>query len=135
MTGRETLNYSRRRVMVTGSRGWIDEDSIYQALDNLLRRLGPFELLHGGAEGADITAYWWALDHAGEVIGRTYLPDYKLHGAAAPHVRNDHMLKCADYVIAFWDGKSRGTKSVIDKALRLGIEYEVHAPEGVEIGV
>lgn len=135
MTAPESLHSARPRVMVTGSRGWTDKDAICTALDNLLRRLGPFELMHGGAEGADITAYWWALDHAGEIVGRSYLPDYRLHGASAPHVRNDHMLKQADYVIAFWDGKSRGTKSVIAKAIKRGIEYEVHAPEGVEIGV
>lgn len=123
------------KVMVTGSRGWADEDAIYDALDRLLDRArergDEFELLHGGAEGADIIGYWWALDR--DVVARSFLPDYRTNGKHAPHVRNDRMLAVADYVIAFWDGKSRGTKSVIDKAVKRDLAYEVHAPRGVEI--
>lgn len=117
------------RVMVTGSRGWDNEDAVYVALERLLSRYPRgFELMHGGAEGADLIASWWALDH-GEVVGRTFRPDYKKYGKRAPHVRNDAMLDRADFVLAFWDGKSRGTKSVIDKTLKRGLSYEVHRQE------
>ena len=32
----------------------------------------------------------------------------------------------ADIVIAFWDGKSRGTKFVIDNCRKLGVEVRVY---------
>lgn len=134
MTHESLGDVRRPQVMVTGSRGWTDEDAVWVALDNLLDRLGPFDLLHGRAKGADTAAYWWALDRE-DISGYSFLPDYKTHGKRAPHVRNDKMLDRATYVLAFWDGKSRGTKSVIDKAIRRDLEWEVHAPEGVEIGV
>ena len=33
--------------------------------------------------------------------------------------RNKKMAEVCDYVICFWDGKSRGTKSMIDYALKM----------------
>ena len=44
---------------------------------------------------------------------------WDLHGKSAGYVRNNEMLvyaKEADYsvLVAFWDGKSKGTKDMID---------------------
>ena len=107
--------------MVTGSRGWTDAD----AIDAVLSRyaLAGFDVVHGGAAGADqIAADWCRLWSVGEEV---FEPDYAAHGSRAPHVRNDAMLDVADAVVAFWDGKSRGTQSVIEKAEKRGIPVEV----------
>lgn len=126
--------------MVTGSRNWPPDEwpTIYDALDALSERLDRegthrFTLLHGSAEGPDSWADEWASESWGEVEAKAFPPDYGKHGKRAPHVRNDEMLAQADYVLAFWDGKSRGTKSVIDKAVKRGLDYEVHSPAGVYV--
>ena len=43
------------------------------------------------------------------------LPDYAKYGKSAPLKRNDKIIEMADAVLAIWDGKSAGTKYVINK--------------------
>ena len=107
-----------RQVLVCGSRGWKNAQRVRDTLARLASE-SPIEVMHGGAEGADIAAYWTCLELG--ITARSFLPDYKTHGKSAPHVRNDRMLDRAGLVVAFWDGQSRGTKSVIAKAKRRGI--------------
>lgn len=117
------------KVMVTGSRGWTDERLVDYYLDELLDRAQErgeeFEIMHGGADGADIMAYWWALDRSPEVRGRAFLPDNRRPSPQRFHERNDRMLDQADYVIAFWDGKSRGTMHTVAMARSVGKPVEV----------
>ena len=42
--------------------------------------------------------------------------DWAKFGRSAGPERNEQMAKLCDYVICFWDGKSRGTKSMIEFA-------------------
>jgi hypothetical protein len=41
--------------------------------------------------------------------------DWNKFGKSAGHVRNQAMADYADILLAFWDGKSTGTKSMIKK--------------------
>lgn len=116
-----------RRVIVAGGR---DFESVADAF-NYLNEMKPFdvEIVCGGAKGADaIGEYWATLNHK-EV---KYFPaDWETHGKAAGHIRNRQMAEYATHLIAFWDGKSRGTKNMIQTAEKLGLEvlvinYEVH---------
>ncbi len=58
------------------------------------------------------------------------MPEYERYGRSAPLKRNLLIIDYADYVLAFWDGKSYGTKYVIDnckkknKPVRVLIEIE-----------
>ena len=70
------------------------------------------EIISGGARGVDTCAAEYARSHNLKLT--EFLPDYKKYGRAAPIVRNRAIVETADAVIAFWDGSSRGTKSVID---------------------
>ena len=40
-------------------------------------------------------------------------------------IRNEEMAEVSDALIAFWDGKSRGTKSMIEIARRKGLQVAV----------
>jgi hypothetical protein len=42
--------------------------------------------------------------------------DWKSHGKAAGVLRNTTIVEAADQIVAFWDGRSRGTKDTIAKA-------------------
>ena len=53
------------------------------------------------------------------------LPDYKRYGRGAPLKRNITIIENADPVLAFWDGKSLGTKYVIDNCIKRNIPVEV----------
>ena len=53
------------------------------------------------------------------------LPKYDRYGRAAPIVRNKEIVDYADKIVAFWDGKSKGTMSVIKYAEKQGKLCEV----------
>lgn len=111
------------RVMVCGSRGWRD----YRAVVGRLRSLPANAIvMEGGADGADVLAACAARE-----LGRRherFPPDPRVASPQRYHDRNDAMLALADLVLAFWDGESPGTRSVIAKAKERGIPLEVVAP-------
>ena len=109
------------RVLVCGSRSWKDGSAIHDRLAQLPHRT---EFIFGGAVGADELARTWAIRN-----GRGYmllLDDWKTQGKRAGIVRNLRMLdEQPGLVVAFWDGKSRGTKHTIGEARKRGIPVEV----------
>lgn len=58
-----------------------------------------------------------------------YEADWDKHGKAAGPIRNQEMAEYADALIAVWDGESRGTRDMIDKALDEGLDIYVHIVE------
>jgi hypothetical protein len=80
-------------------------------------------ILHGGAVGVDSRADYAArrLGFAVEVVR----PDWERWGPSAGPRRNREMVDRADFLVAFWDGKSRGTASAIKAALDRGKDLEV----------
>ena len=69
------------------------------------------EIVSGGARGIDTCAREYAL--ANELKLTEFLPEYQRYGKGAPLKRNLQIIDYADLVLAFWDGKSRGTNYVI----------------------
>lgn len=73
---------------------------------------GVTEIISGGAIGIDTCAKNYAISN--NITYTEYLPKYDIYGKSAPLKRNIEIIQAADTLIAFWDGKSRGTKFVID---------------------
>ena len=71
----------------------------------------------GEAKGADNLGKKWAKENNIEV--KSYPAEWDKHGKAAGHIRNEEMAQESDFIVAFWDGKSRGTKNMIDNCFRL----------------
>lgn len=86
------------------------------------------QIITGGANGVDTLAERWAARRGIEVI--TYKPQYEVYGNKyAPLQRDKDMVNACDVVIAFWDGKSNGTKFTIDYAREIGVPVIVHLIE------
>lgn len=81
-------------------------------------------IVHGAAIGVDTIADSWAKANNLETV--IYKPNYKVYGKRAPLVRDKEMVDFCDVVIAFWDGKSRGTKYTFDYAKKIGRKVIVH---------
>lgn len=81
------------------------------------------EIVSGGAVGVDTCAAEYARQKGIKLT--VFLPQYEKYGRAAPIVRNKEIVNYADKVIAFWDGSSKGTLSVIKYAQKIGKECEV----------
>ncbi len=71
-------------------------------------------IISGGAKGIDTCAKKFANFYKFKFV--ELLPDWKTYGKRAGFIRNDEIVKEADLVIAFWDGKSKGTLDTITKA-------------------
>ena len=85
------------------------------------------EIVSGGARGIDTCAREYT-KRCGIPLTE-FLPDYEKYGKAAPLFRNDLIVEYSDMVIAFWDGKSRGTQYVIRKCRETNTPYKVFMPE------
>ena len=75
------------------------------------------EIVSGGAKGVDTLAAEYA--RANGIKLTEFLPQYELYGRAAPIKRNEEIINYADEIIAFWDGDSKGTLSVIKYAKKI----------------
>ena len=83
---------------------------------------GTEEIVSGGAKGVDTSAREYAQKHGVRLT--EFLPDYRRYGKGAPLRRNIDIIEHADMVLAFWDGRSRGTKFVIDECVRRGVPVQ-----------
>lgn len=81
------------------------------------------ELISGGARGIDNIAERWADEHG--VPKQIFKPNYNLYGRAAPIIRNRLIVKASDIVIAIWDGKSKGTKFIVEYAKQIGVPVKI----------
>lgn len=94
------------KIAVIGSRNL--------TVDNLEKYLPKdvTEIVSGGARGIDTCANEYAKANGIKLM--EFLPEYEKYGRSAPLKRNLQIIDYADLVLAFWDGKSRGTKYVIE---------------------
>ena len=116
-----TPNTEKKKVAVIGSRTFDDKKRLYAVLTKNRERIKL--VISGGAKGADSLAVDWATDY-----GMPYLvfpaawhnPDTGEYDKGAGFRRNRKIIEQCDVVIAFWDGKSRGTANSIEIAKELG---------------
>lgn len=81
------------------------------------------EIVSGGAVGVDRCAAEYARKNGIRLT--EFLPRYEQYGRAAPIVRNREIVDYSDKIIAFWNGSSRGTLSVIKYAQKTGKPCEI----------
>lgn len=67
-------------------------------------------------------ADWKDLTVKGAVVKTN---QYGKYNAAAGHIRNEQMAQYAEGLVAIWDGKSRGTSSMITLAHKYGLKVYV----------
>lgn len=105
------------KVAVVGSRS-LSVTNLYKYLP-----IATTEIVSGGARGIDTFAKKYAIEN--DIKFTEFLPNYELFGRIAPLRRNIQIINYADIVIAFWDGKSRGTKFVIDNCKKQDVPFRV----------
>jgi hypothetical protein len=95
-----------------GASPWADSD------DCLLYDGAMTEVVSGTARGVDTLAIEWAVINW--FPWKEFPADWERHGKAAGYIRNRQMAEYADALLAIWDGKSRGTKNMIETMEKLG---------------
>lgn len=103
-------------VAVIGSRNFQDFSLLEATLSSLPEIT---QIVSGGAKGADSLAEIFANQRHISVV--VIKPDWKQYGKGAGIVRYRKIIEVADMVVAFWDGKSKGTSSSLSMAKAKGI--------------
>jgi hypothetical protein len=110
------------KVIIAGGRDFTNEDLLKTTCDQLL--VGTdFEIVSGTARGADRLGEFYAMERNLSI--RRFQPDWDKFGKRAGYLRNEEMAGYADWLIAFWDERSRGTKHMIDIATERGLKIHV----------
>lgn len=104
------------KLAVVGSRTFNNYKLLEEELDKITE--GVEIIITGGALGADSLASIYAREN--NIPEKLYLPDWQTFGKSAGIRRNTLIVDNCDYLIAFWDGKSKGTKDSLDKAKKQG---------------
>ena len=108
------------RVIIAGTRTFDDYDLLCKYVDIKLSNIcQSIEIVSGGARGADALGERYAKDRGYKL--RVFPADWNKYGKRAGYLRNVQMAEYADALIAFWDGKSRGTANMIAEARALGL--------------
>lgn len=115
-----------KRVIVCGGRDYDDRDRCFEVLNELFPDKA-IEIVSGHAVGADSFGEAYANENGIKLT--VFKPDWKQYGRAAGPIRNKSMLDYATeetpVVVAFWDGKSKGTKNMINLAEKVGAEVHI----------
>lgn len=97
---------------------------VFEKLDHLTANIkGSLEVVSGLADGPDKLGIEWARSKHWPVA--EFPADWKIHGKAAGPIRNALMSWYSTHLVAFWDGRSAGTKHMIETAKRDGLQVRV----------
>lgn len=101
------------RVAIIGSRELNgEEERCYEIICETVPA-NCTEIVSGGASGIDELAEKYAREHS--LLFKRFEPEYHRYAKNAPLVRNEEIIRYANFVLVFWDGDSRGTAYVINK--------------------
>lgn len=99
-------------LAVVGGRDFKD----YELMVQVLNKFDYTKIISGGARGADILAERYCKEH--NIDNIIYRPNWDMYGKLSGYERNVFIIHEADEVVAFWDGKSPGTKHCIELAIQ-----------------
>lgn len=115
------------KLAIVGSRSFGGCTNDYEILRSKIFNLFKLKDIHliisGGARGADTLAEKFAKEFG--IPKRIHFAGWEVYGRSAGYVRNARIVQDADKVVAFWDGKSRGTANTIKLAKDAGKEVFV----------
>lgn len=112
------------RVIIAGGRDFENYEYMCEILNDLFynstySKKRDIKIISGMAKGADTLAIRYADEH--HLTKILFPANWKSYPRIAGFLRNEDMLSIATHLIAFWDGKSSGTKHMIDIAQEKGI--------------
>lgn len=116
------------RVIIAGSREFDNYNLLESTISNFIKEnTNNVEIVSGTARGADQLGEQFAIEYGYQI--KRFPANWNLYGKSAGPIRNREMAEYASggqgVLFAFWDGKSRGTKSMIDLAKKYGLEVYV----------
>ena len=109
------------KVIIAGGRDLPITDYVINRAKKALNSLkGDIELVSGCAKGADQIPF--KLKSSYNV--KSFPADWETFGKGAGHIRNEEMAKYATHLILFWDGKSKGSKNMLENAKKYNLKIK-----------
>ena len=112
------------KYIIAGGRDFTN----YTVMAKILKEFDIDTVISGCARGADTLGAEWAAKNG--IPLQTFPAYWDTYGKAAGFIRNAEMGDYADSAIIFWDGKSKGTKHMIQTMKRLKKPYYVYSYNG-----
>jgi hypothetical protein len=109
------------KTIIAGGRTFNNYNLLKESVDAL--NLNISEKVSGGAKGVDALGEQYANEN--NIHIKVFKPNWTVYGRAIGPVRNKEMAIYADVLVAFWDGKSIGIKSMINLAKENGLKVFV----------
>jgi ABC-type enterochelin transport system substrate-binding protein len=120
------------KVIIAGSRSFNDYDNLKEFCEKVLVNQNDIEIVSGTADGADKLGERYAKekgyaltefpakwkDLTAKPCFVRYDKNKEAYNVLAGLNRNEEMAKYADALIIFWDGKSTGSKNMIESAMK-----------------
>lgn len=100
------------KIAIVGSRAF---ESLLLVRFYVSRLPADSIVISGGAKGVDKFAEDEA--RARGLLVRIYEAEWEKYGRSAGMRRNGAIVEDAEKIVAFWDGKSRGTKNSVERAI------------------
>lgn len=111
------------KVIIAGGREFSDYELLKSSCDNILSSVTDIEIVSGKSLGADKLGEYYAKEKGYKV--KEFPADWIKYKKGAGPIRNKQMAEYADGLIAFWDGRSKGTKNMIDLAKKHGLKVRI----------
>lgn len=119
-------SYAMARLAIIGSRDFNNYKFLEETCKNFIKQnniINP-TIISGGAKGADSFAEIFASICKYKFI--KFPAEWDKYGKQAGIIRNEKIINNSDIVLAFWDGKSRGTQHSINIAKSKNIPIYIY---------
>ena len=123
-------DYPRPEIVVGRVRRWVSPSNTTFP--------HPVVIVSGGGGNVDDAAvaapaleredFGWTVEQVPDPI--IFYADWKKYGRAAGPIRNKYIVDYSEMLVAFWDGKSSGTKNAIELAEKAGKKVWTYDLEG-----
>lgn len=111
------------RVIIAGGRDFNDYQLLKDKVNYYMSNASDVVVICGEAKGADVLGKRLAKEN--RLLVNSFPAKWELYGKSAGYIRNKEMADTADVLVAFWDGKSKGTANMIEIAKKKGIPVRV----------
>ena len=112
------------KLIIAGGRNFTNYQKLTETCDTILRDQTNIEIVSGTSKGADQLGEKYAKQKGYKLT--KFPADWNKFGKAAGPIRNQQMANYANALIAFWDGKSKGTKNMIVRARSSKLISEIY---------
>lgn len=110
------------KIGIVGGRDFDDNDLFLTNVEPLVELIT--EVVTGDCPtGADRLAEVFAVAY--DLPYTKHTAEWKRFGNAAGPMRNTKVVASCEFLLAFWDGKSKGTEDTINKAKKAGLKVKI----------